>query len=295
MSRININDLLPSFPHTEGKVTSKKDEVSLSFLVDIEQAIAHYNMNNSRKSSLYYKPSSLGCLRLMYYMRRGANEDTIEPDYQGIGMADTGTRRHEAIQEVLESMERMGFEWKYVDVDEYLKQKHLDGKILDTQVTSKRGHETHLINNKYHVSCMCDGILQNIKTGNYYLFEFKNQISFKACKHSIEIDPSHMEQITAYATLLDLTDVIMLYENRDTCELYCPNVVHITPSMKSSILQQFIDAEYHVRTKTLPQARKCNMCKWCKYITLCKLEKNDDEIYRNRPREERGNGSNKLF
>lgn len=268
MSRININEILAPSLNLGGE--SKRDSVSEKFLSDVQCAISKYNKINRRKSSMFYKPSSLVCDRQMFYQRTGAEADDKYDDYKGIGMADTGTRRHVAIQEILEVIDKLGYEWEYLDVADYVEKKHNDGKILDTKVSGTRGHETHLVHATLHVSCMCDGIIRNTKTNEYYLFEFKNQISFKAGKHARDIDSSHEEQIVAYCTLLDLDKVLMLYENRDTCELYCPNVYHVGEGAKKAFKFKLIEVERYVINNIIPKANKgCSMCKWCNYKTLC--------------------------
>lgn len=268
MSRININDILAPSLDLGGGVA--RNIISKKFLDDIQCAISKDNKINRRKSSMFYKPSSLVCNRQMYYQRTGSEADERYEDYKGIGMADTGTRRHVAIQEVLEKMVDLGYPWEYLNVADYVEKKHSEGKILDTQVSGARGHETHLIHDKLHVSCMCDGILRNTETNEHYLFEFKNQISFKASKHANNIDSSHEEQIVAYSTLLDLDKVIMLYENRDTCELYCPNVFYVTTGAKKAFENKLLEVERYVEQSIIPRANKgCSMCKWCNYKTLC--------------------------
>lgn len=265
MGRININEISEEKP-----IVKVDDKVSEQFLMDIQEAISLYNSSTSRTPSKTYKPSCLGCSRMMYYMRKGYKQDSTLTDYQGVGMADTGTRRHVAIQEVLEKMRDMCLPWEYVDVGKYIEQKHREGKIIDTEVTDYRGHECHLKNSKLFVSCMCDGILRNVDTGHYYLFEFKNQISFKAVKRD-EIDESHYNQIIAYATLLDLDDVIMLYENRDTCELKCPPVYHVTAEDKESFVTRLEQVETLVQESIIPAAeRGSGACKFCDYKAQCR-------------------------
>lgn len=265
MSRISIANL-------PNERENQVDKVSEEFLFDVQEAIAKKDHYSQRTPSKTYKPSCLGCSRMMYYMRKGYKQDEKIGDYQGIGMADTGTRRHVAIQEVLEQMNAMGMPWEYIDVADYVDRKHKEGKILNTQVTGNRGHETHLIDNDLHVSCMCDGIVRNISTNHYYLFEFKNQISFKA-QYRDSIDKSHYKQIIAYSTLLDLEDVIMLYENRDTCELKCPPVYHVSEKDKSDFVDRLRKIEVMYENSMVPQAEKnSGMCKWCNYSDQCKRD-----------------------
>ena len=100
MSRISIANL-------PNEKENQVDKVSEEFLFDVQEAIAKKDHYSQRTPSKTYKPSCLGCSRMMYYMRKGYKQDEKIGDYQGIGMADTGTRRHVAIQEVLEQMNTM--------------------------------------------------------------------------------------------------------------------------------------------------------------------------------------------
>ena len=264
MARLNILDLQ--------ETRLGDNEVSSKFLQDVKDAISKYDYVNRHMPSKTYKPSCLGCSRMMYYMRKGYEQDDKISEYQGIGMADTGTRRHVAIQEVLEHMSELGFPWKYLDVGEYLEEKHRNGELLDTKVTDYRGHECHLMNEDLHISCMCDGILRNTETDEDYLFEFKNQISFKAQLRD-EIDKSHYNQIIAYSTLLGLDKVLMLYENRDTCELKAPPVYAVTEKDKEDFIATIKRTESLVIEGIVPAAQKnSGMCKWCNYSTQCKKD-----------------------
>lgn len=249
-----------------------KDPVSECFLANVQTAISELDYAHRRKPSSTYKPSSLHCKRAMYYMRRECKRDESLESYKSIGMADTGTYRHTAIQTVLENMYGMGYEWEYLDVGRYVENKHKKGKILGTNVTDYRGHECHLLNDAYHVSFMCDGILYNTRLKDYYLFEFKNQMSFKAQQRNA-IDPSHILQITAYCTFLDLDKVIMLYENRDTCQLKCPPVYSVSQKEKEVLLARINEVELHVLNGVTPEAEKnVKWCQYCPYKSTCDLE-----------------------
>lgn len=239
------------------------------FLTDVMNAIEALELKNRRKSSNFYKPSSMNCEREMYFTRMGAPEDYIASQYNGIGMADTGTRRHVAIQEVLESMEKNGFDWRYIDVAKYLDQKHKEGKCLDVIATDKRGMETHLKHNKLFLSFMCDGIVQQISTGDYFLFEFKNQISFKYANKQ-KVDDEHISQVATYCMALDLDKALVLYENRDNCELECPELLSVSQEIKDYQIQKLLYVEDCVHKQKAPKRQaSAKRCRYCKYKTIC--------------------------
>ena len=45
------------------------------FLADVQSAVVRVKQKNSWKPSKWYKPSSLACLRNMYFTRMGAEQD----------------------------------------------------------------------------------------------------------------------------------------------------------------------------------------------------------------------------
>ena len=132
------------------------------FLVDIMSAIERSNAIHRRKGSTWYKPSSLACMRDMYFTRCGADQDPERTEYTLIGMADTGTRRHEAIQDILLQMKELGYNWEYVDVADYVEKKQKFGKCKSLKIVGKEGAETKLFDEVLKISFRCDGIIRKI-------------------------------------------------------------------------------------------------------------------------------------
>lgn len=241
------------------------------FLVDVMSAIERYDKINSRKPSKYYKPSSFRCLRNMYFTRMGAEMDTKPTEYKMIGMADTGTRRHEAIQEILLSMKDLGYDWEYVDVAEYVRKKQEFGKCLTLQIKGVAGAETHLFDTQLKVSFRCDGIIRKISTNEYYLFEFKNIVSFKYAQLDGASLEQHHLQVSCYCTLLDLDKAFITYENRDTCQLEVPEIFVVTDKMKSDIIDRINTCESYVEDMIAPpKTTDTKECRYCPYSTICR-------------------------
>jgi hypothetical protein len=243
---------------------------NVAFLTDIQRSISMHNQDTHRKSSSWYKPSSFVCLRQMYFMRTEAEEDVSMPDYCLVGMADTGSRRHTAIQGVLLYMTETKADWRYIDVANYVALKQKEGKCKSLSVVGKQGAETKLFDDKLFLSFMCDGVLQRVSTGEYFLFEFKNQISFKAANKK-SIDAEHIPQITCYCAELDLSKAIVLYESRDNCELFCPPILEVTESMKQGVADKILLCEGYVSKLTPPPMHTdTKPCRWCKYQSACR-------------------------
>ena len=202
-------------------------------------------------------------------MVTGAEIDTAKTDYLGIGMADTGTRRHVAIQDNLLQLRELGYDWEYIDVESYIEEKQAGGECLDIVVVGKAGAETRLRNTKLNMNFMCDGILRQLSTGKYYLFEFKNQISFKF-NGKRDVDTEHKPQAALYCLNLDIDDVLFLYESRDTCELNC-FLYHVTEQDKQEQLNKIMECEKYV-SNLIPPPKHFNEkpCRWCRYKNMCK-------------------------
>lgn len=240
-----------------------------AFLTDLQHAIVQRDTATTRKPSKWYKPSSFVCMRQMYFTRTEQEMDPPRSDYQGIGMADTGSRRHEAIQEVLLSMTD-STDWEYLDVADYVKMKQSQGKCMSLKIMGQRGAETKLFDTNLCVSFMCDGIVRRRSTDEYFLFEFKNQISFKYANKRC-IDDEHIIQVTCYCALLDLSYAFVVYENRDVCELACPELLHVTAEMKQEMADKILQCETYVAKLIPPPAYDgTKPCRWCSYQAACR-------------------------
>lgn len=247
--------------------SSKNLPIYKKFEIDLQSAIEKLDKQGRRKSSQSYKPSSMKCKRCMYFMRSGAEQDNTITDYQAISMADTGTRRHEAIQTVLEQMDSLGYDWEYLDVGQYVKDK----KLKHLLVVGKRGAETQLYDPHLHVSFLCDGIVRHKPTGKCYLFEFKNQISFKAAKHDRNIDEEHHNQVETYCMELDLDGAFVTYENRDNCTICVPELYTVSDEQKQKIVDLLTEVEYCVINKVVPKkVTDTKICRWCSYKSICR-------------------------
>lgn len=244
--------------------------VNKIFESDVMRAIEKTDKINSHKPSKWYKPSYLNCLRQMYFMRTEAEIDDTVNVYNSISMADTGTRRHVAIQNILKQMKDLGYDWEYINVADYIDMQHEVGKCSHIKVVGEFGAETKLFDSAYGVSFMCDGIIRRISTDEYYLFEFKNQVSFKS-KTKDNVDKEHFNQVIAYCAELDLNKALVLYENRDTCTLQCPVVFVVDTAMKLAYYTRLLECDSYVeRIKVPPKTKDSKICTWCSYKLECR-------------------------
>ena len=190
-----------------------KESIADSFVSELNYSIVQYNKNNSSNIvSQSYKPSSMNCIRNMYYQITGTeiDEGTDNTTADMIGIGESGTDRHCRIQDAVCHMKDCGIDCEYVDVETYIKEHN----IPNLEIVTKRGYETKLINTKYNFRFMCDGIIKY--KGQYYILEIKTEVSFK-WNNRDNVDPSHYKQATAYALNFGINNVLFVYENRDTC------------------------------------------------------------------------------
>ena len=241
------------------------------FLTDIMSCIERVDKQHTRQGSTYYKPSSLHCMRNMYFTRTGAPIDPQVTEYNAVGMADTGTDRHERIQEALLQLKDLGYDWEYVDVAEYVKKKQKFGKCRNLIIKGTHGAETHLIDTVLNLSFRCDGIIKRISTNEYYLFEFKNVVSFKYNQLDNHCLEQHHNQVICYCTALDLDKAFVTYENRDICTLEVPEVFEVTQDMKNWLVNYISECEGYVeRMIAPPRTEDTKNCKYCPYKVICR-------------------------
>lgn len=243
-----INAEVASLPPHEG------------FLKDLKMTVS--KMNPVSAGSNYYKPSSMNCPRQMYFIRTKAPLDARINDYSGIRICETGTDSHARIQSYVEAMRENGFDCDYVDVAEYVKSHHLDYLTI----VNKSGHETKLLDTRYNISFLCDGIIKY--KGFYYILEIKTEIDDQGLYRK-DINPKHRKQITCYALSLGINKIIMLYEERNFCT---PKTffVEITPEQVADMAMYLEDVEQHVKNlepPDKPQTTSC--CTYCNYRTEC--------------------------
>lgn len=250
------------------ETNGKEVPVETSFSEDLKLCIEKLNTPTS-KPSIYYKPSSLSCIRNMYYQRIGADVDgnSISPDLVGIG--ESGTDRHLRIQYYIASMRNLGIDCDYISVPEYIAENGLD----DLEVLESKQYETKLFNKRYNIRFMVDGLIKY--KGIYYLLEIKTESGYKWINRT-GVDPAHYNQAYTYSLCFNIPRVLFLYENRDCCtkKYY---IMNITESDKQSIIDKIEDCESYVTTNITPPKPtdiEKKTCQYCNYKKLCRRDKN---------------------
>jgi len=241
--------------------------VEASFLSDLKRSIELSDRKNVRKPSQTYKPSSMNCIRNMYYQVQGAAQDETETPYTLVGICNSGTDTHLRIQQAVTDMKENGIDCEYVDVAEYVKNRNLD--YLD--IVSQQGMETKLFHKNLNMSFLCDGIIKY--KGRYYILELKTEASFKFIDRK-GVDPSHYMQGTAYSIAFNIPDVIFVYISRDTLDM---KAYMFTPTddMKQGLIGKITECDDYVKqgiTPPKPSDVTQKTCNYCSYRNLCKME-----------------------
>lgn len=243
------------------------------FMHDLNQVIQMENQPRPVRPN--FKPSMLGgCLRRVYFCVTGVEPDYNLPSPELVGMGESGTDRHDRIQNYVAKMKEKGFQWEWIDVAKFVETR----KPTGTRVIEQVGMETKLYNDILDLSFMCDGVIKDTSTGQYYILEIKTEASFKFNTHDGIYD-DHEIQGSCYSVALGIDKIIFLYENRDFCSKKV-GYVEITDEMKQlNVLDriEFVN-NYVADGKVPPKTVSTNsiilndrkQCTYCSYKEECK-------------------------
>jgi hypothetical protein len=246
----------------------KEVPIETSFQQDLLMCIEKLGMRDG-KPSPYYKPSSLHCIRNMYYQRTETDVDSPETNAELVGIGESGTDRHLRIQEYICHMKDYGIDCEYVDVETYIKENN----IPDIEVLEKHEYETKLYSPKYQMRFLVDGIVKY--KGKYYILEIKTESNFKFVSRG-GVDPSHYLQAYTYSLCLNIPEVLFIYENRDCCakKFY---LFPVTDENRQLIANKIETCESYVQKKIVPD-KPDNMipkiCNYCGYKQRCRSDGN---------------------
>lgn len=235
------------------------------FLEDLTASIEKTALDNISTPSKKYKPSSMNCIRNMFFQIEGREPEKNPQAYTSVGILETGTDRHVRIQQAVAAMRANGFDCDYLDVPEYLEQHP---ELSDIQVVRKMGVETLLYNTKYNISFACDGLIKY--RGEYYIIEFKTEGSYKF-DYRTGVDPSHYNQASAYSLSFGLDKVIFIYIDRNTLKMKC-YLLDVTDTMRERIVSKIEQCNRYVERNVIPPKDNVDykVCSWCAYRLFCK-------------------------
>ena len=249
-------------------IDAANEELSVEqqFLNDLRASIEMNDSKNARKPSQSYKPSSMNCIRNMYFQMIGADCESDRASSELVGICESGTDRHDRIQKAVMAMKENGIDCEYIDVADYVRSHNLTDRL---DIVSQQGNETKLYNKEYQMSFLCDGIIRY--KGKYYILEIKTETANKFWDRT-GVNPAHLNQGTAYSVSFDIDDVLFLYECRDTCNKKA-YMLHITDNMKQELVWKILECNGYVERQVpppKPQDAGTKLCAYCSYSDLCK-------------------------
>ena len=252
-------------------IESVQEELPLeqAFLGDLKRSIELTAKADSREPSKTYKPSSLTCIRNMYYQVMGYEQDEGTSPYTLVGICNSGSDIHERVQTYVSRMKENGIDCEYVDVAEFVKSRGLDE---DIDIVSKQGMETKLYHKKYNMSFLCDGIIRY--RGKYYILELKTESAYK-WQGRQGVDPKHYKQGTAYSIAFEIPQVIFVYINRDILDMKA-FVFEPTGEMKADLVGSIEQCNEYVNRKQVPPKPADvpkSSCEYCSYRGTCRKER----------------------
>lgn len=238
------------------------------FLAALKRSIELTNDKNMRQPSKTYKPSSMNCIRNMYYQVTGTEQDTQVSNYTLVGICNSGSDIHERIQQAVADMHTNGIDCEYINVADYVRSRNLEDKI---EIVAQQGMETKLYHKTLNMSFLCDGIIRF--KGHYYILELKTEASFKWTPRK-GVDPKHYNQGTAYSVAFDINEVLFVYINRDVLDMKAFMFVP-TDEQKHQLVGRIAMCDDYVAKQTLPPKPEDvprSACEYCNYKSRCREE-----------------------
>lgn len=246
---------------------TKEVPVEDSFLADLKRSIEMDNEKHKRKPSQAYKPSSLKCLRNMYYQVTGKEQDKGTMSSTLIGICNSGTDIHERVQKYVDGMKDNGIDCEYVNVADYVRSRNFD--YLD--IVKQQGMETKLYHKTLNMSFLCDGVIRY--RGRYYILELKTESIYKWQTRK-GVNPEHYNQGTAYSIALGIDDVIFVYINRDMVDMKA-FMYHVTDDMKQDLVGKIDECDQyvkHLKVPPMPEDKTAKLCQYCNYRESCRMD-----------------------
>ena len=241
--------------------------VESAFLSDLQRSIELDNAKEVRQPSQSYHPSSMNCLRNMWYQITGAEQDPTDTTYSFVGICNSGSDIHERIQGYVQGMKDNDMDCEYIDVADYVTSRNLS----DLEIIGKQGMETKLYHKKLNMSFLCDGIIRY--KGKYYILELKTEASFKWNERR-GVDPKHYNQGIAYSIAFGLDDVIFLYISRDVLSMKA-YMFEVSDDMRMELIGKIEECEEWVKKMKIPKKPSDisnKMCAYCNYKNRCSKE-----------------------
>lgn len=267
MARSSLKNVIRLIDATKEELPVEQD-----FLTDLKRSIEMTANKEARKGSKCYKPSSMNCVRQMYYMVMGKEPDPASSNYCGVGICNSGTDIHQRIQQAVLDMKANGIDCEYVNVADYVRSRNLDYLNVVKEPDFEHGdYETKLYHKKLNIGFLCDGIIKY--KGRYYILELKTESNNKFWSRE-GVNLEHHNQGTAYSLSLDIDDVLFVYISRDNLDMKS-FIFTPTSDMKNELVGRIEDCDSYVKrciTPPKPADVSRKTCEYCAYKLTCRKE-----------------------
>lgn len=263
MSRQSLKNL-----HRLIQEAKEETPVADQFINDLRMTVEKLNNMYNRPPSRKYKPSSMTCLRNMYYQIVGVEPETDRANACLVGIMETGSDRHERIQDAVSKMFVFGVDCEYIDVKTFIEQRKLDS----LEVVSETAFETKVYHKGLNISFLCDGIIKY--KSQYYILEIKTETVYK-WQARAGVAPEHIPQGVAYSVCFGIDQVMFVYENRDNTDKKA-YVLEVTDEMKFDyIISKIEECDSYVKRLEVPPKPEnagTKLCQYCNYKTECRKD-----------------------
>ena len=241
---------------------SPTQTIAADFLRWLEHSIEDSAKSVKKVKSVYYKPSSLNCLRMMYFYRTQTEVDDILRPASALGILESGQDRHLRIQQAVSVMQKQGYKCEWIDVGSYIEQHNL----VDLEVIARKTFETVVHHKTLDLLFLCDGLLKI--NGVYYLLEIKTESSL-SFYNRLDVANEHKHQATCYSLAFGIDQVIFIYENRDTC-VKKAFLFTVSQALKNEVISLITQCNTAVEQQQIPLRIECKACTYCDYKKKCK-------------------------
>lgn len=267
MARDSLKSVMRLVEASQKTVPAEQD-----FLNDLIRSIELTDAKNRRKGSASYKPSSMHCIRQMYYIRTGMEPEEGGSSYSMVGICNSGTDIHQRIQQAVLDMASNGIDCEYVNVADYVRSRELSYLDIVKEPDFEHGdYETKLYHKDLNLSFLCDGIIRY--KGKYYILELKTESANKFWQRD-GVDVNHYNQGTCYSLSFGIDEVLFVYISRDTFGMKS-FIFKPTDDMKYNIVGLIENCEGYVKRQTAPPKPKDverKTCEWCAFKTQCRKD-----------------------
>ena len=245
--------------------TFRFDSASGCDLIDLYEKAADAEIRESDEQVKHktFAPSSFRCKRLNWFRLRGVQPDKIDQTDLVLDFsAHIGESCHRLIQSRLSRA--LGNDWISVE-------RHFSEFPPEFKYTLEaNGFETFVEINDPPVRFACDGIIQ--LNGKRYLLEIKSS-EYASFNDLLAPKPHHVTRVKCYATLMNISDVLMVYIDRQYGTLKCFEI-HVSLSDMQQIRDDMKEVQEAVETNLAPEGLPVgdSWCRsnMCPYYKVCK-------------------------